>query len=208
MHERKARQLKDSGPPRILMSMLLLLLLCGAVLLVAYYLQSQGISPQSQVSVKSPALPRVLGNRSKVSDCHSLNGLPDSACTPGALDPNVTQENISSTICVSGYTKTVRPPASYTNGIKKEEMLAYGESGDPRAYELDHLISLELGGSPRDIANLWPEPGDPVPGFHQKDKVENYLHDQVCTGSLSLAEAQQEIAGNWVAVFQRLQPGR
>jgi hypothetical protein len=59
-------------------------------------------------------------------------------------------------------------------------------------YEVDHLISLELGGS-NDISNLWPEAASPQPGFHEKDKVENYLHDQVCSGVISLAQAQQRL---------------
>ena len=70
-------------------------------------------------------------------------------------------------------------------------------------YEVDHLISLELGGS-NEIANLWPEAASPTPGFHQKDQVENYLHDQVCSGAISLREAQNEIATNWLAVYNRM----
>jgi hypothetical protein len=65
------------------------------------------------------------------------------------------------------------------------------------------LISLELGGS-NDIANLWPEAASPTPGFHQKDQVENYLHDQVCAGKISLSEAQEEIATNWLTVYQQM----
>ncbi|MGH2501500.1 MAG: HNH endonuclease signature motif containing protein, partial [Ktedonobacterales bacterium] len=70
-------------------------------------------------------------------------------------------------------------------------------------YEVDHLVSLELGGS-NDIANLWPELASPTPGFHQKDKVENYMHDQVCSGAVPLATAQQEIATNWLALYQQM----
>ena len=61
---------------------------------------------------------------------------------------------------------------------------------------MDHLVPLELGGS-NDIGNLWPEVAEPRPGFHEKDKVENYLHEQVCSGAISLKQAQAEIAGNW-----------
>jgi hypothetical protein len=70
-------------------------------------------------------------------------------------------------------------------------------------YEVDHLISLELGGS-NDIANLWPEAATPKPGFHEKDQVENYLHDQVCSGKVNLQQAQQEIATDWLAVYQQM----
>ena len=70
-------------------------------------------------------------------------------------------------------------------------------------YEVDHLVSLELGGS-NDISNLWPEAASSKPGFHEKDKVENYLHDQVCSGALSLQQAQVEIATNWLAVYNQI----
>jgi len=70
-------------------------------------------------------------------------------------------------------------------------------------YEVDHLVPLELGGS-NDIANLWPEAASPTPGFHQKDEVENYLHDQVCSGAVSLKDAQTEIATNWLVVYNRM----
>ena len=107
--------------------------------------------------------------------------------------------------CVSGWTKTVRPPTDYTNALKLEQMREYGETGSPADYQEDHLISLELGGS-NSIANLWPEAADANPGFHEKDRVENYLHKQVCDGAISLATAQYEIAHDWVAVYQSL-PG-
>ena len=73
----------------------------------------------------------------------------------------------------------------------------------PGQYEVDHLVSLQLGGS-NDIANLWPEAASPTPGFHQKDQVENSLHDQVCSGAMPLTEAQNEIATNWLAVYNRM----
>lgn len=143
----------------------------------------------------------VLGDQTKTANCVSAGGLPDSACTPGAADPAVTQENIATTICVSGYTKKVRPPTSYTNKIKLQTMAAYGDTGSPSDYELDHLIPLEIGGSPTDLANLWPEAETPKPGFHEKDVVENYLHAQVCSGKLDLKTAQAEAAQNWVDVY-------
>ena len=55
-----------------------------------------------------------------------------------------------------------------------------------------------------DIANLWPEAASPTPGFHQKDEVENYLHDQVCSGAMSLKDAQTQIDTNWLTVYQRM----
>ena len=120
--------------------------------------------------------------------------LPDPRCTPGSIDPAVTQANIHRTICVSGYTSRVRPSASQTERFKYD--IAYRAYGAPRTEktELDHLVSLELGGS-NDAANLWPE--DP-PTPNPKDKVENALHRAVCAGRVSLAAAQRAIARDWL----------
>jgi len=71
----------------------------------------------------------------------------------------VSQNNLDSTICRSGYTKTVRPPESRTGAFKKKIMVAYREPGVLGDYELDQLVSLELGGS-NDAGNLWPERND------------------------------------------------
>jgi hypothetical protein len=111
------------------------------------------------------------------------------AVTPGSLNPNVTQATIGSTICVRGWTKTVRPPQSYTSPLKLRQMQAYGERGPPSAYQEDHLISLELGGNPTDPGNLWPEP---YPRAAEVDKIENELNAKVCAGELTLAEAQRQ----------------
>lgn len=135
------------------------------------------------------------------ASCHMQGELPDPTCTPGAVNPNVTQANISQTICISGYTKTIRPPASYTDQLKAQQMQAYGFTDKLRSHEEVHLISLELGGSPSDPKNLWPEPGaSPNP----KDKVENFLHDAVCAGRISLNDAQHRIAADWTSAEQGL----
>ena len=132
--------------------------------------------------------------------CQVVNGiLPDPRCTPGVADPSVTQDNIDSTICVSGYTKTVRPPVSVTEPQKLESMKAYGFDDSPSNYEFDHLIPLEVGGAPDDIRNLWPEPH---PSSFDKDRFENYLHEQVCLGAVDLKTAQNEIASNWFKYWE------
>lgn len=137
---------------------------------------------------------------SGTQSCHARAGgaLPDPACTPGVIDPRVTQANIASTICRSGYTATVRPSTSVTNRIKRQDIAAYGYADTAMAdYELDHLISLELGGAPANPKNLWPEsPPSPNP----KDRVENYLHRQVCAGAMKLSTAQHLISTNWTTV--------
>jgi hypothetical protein len=107
--------------------------------------------------------------------------------TPGALNPDVRQATIRSTICVRGWTRTVRPSSSYTSALKLRQLREFGLRGPPSAYKEDHLISLELGGNPTDPRNLWQEP---YPRAGQVDRVENELNAAVCSGKLTLAEAQ------------------
>ncbi len=138
-----------------------------------------------------------IGKRTKTSGCVSHNALPDAACTPGAIFADATKEQI----CTPGYSSSVRNVSSSTkNEVYAEYGIVEHSAGE---YEVDHLISLELGGS-NSIANLWPEPADPRPGFHEKDKVENYLHDQVCSGAVSLHDAQVMIANDWLSVYKRM----
>jgi hypothetical protein len=108
--------------------------------------------------------------------------------TPGVLNPAVTQATTASTICRRGWTRTVRPPVEFTNALKQRQLRQYGLRGPPSAYQEDHLISLELGGNPADPRNLWPEP---YPRASAVDRIENDLNHRVCTGSLTLAEAQR-----------------
>lgn len=123
--------------------------------------------------------------RLQQSQTHAL--LADPVRTPGVLNADVTQATIGSTICVQGWTRTVRPPTDYTTALKLRQMRAYDETGPPSAYQEDHLVSLELGGHPTDPRNLWPEP---YPRAAQVDAIENELNAEVCSGSLTLAEAQ------------------
>jgi hypothetical protein len=129
---------------------------------------------------------------------------PDSTKTPGATNSDFTQDNIQNNICKKGWTTdSVRPPTSVTNRIKKQTMAAYGFTDAATHYELDHLISLQNGGCPACVENLWPEAyGDAthpktqsargawdkahpnstsvLPGALQKDRVEGYVHDAIC----------------------------
>jgi len=108
--------------------------------------------------------------------------------TPGVLNTGVTQAGIRATICKRGWTRTIRPPTSYTNELKRRQLRQYGLRGPPSGFQEDHLISLELGGDPTDPRNLWPEP---YPRAAEVDRIENDLNHRVCTGSLTLAEAQR-----------------
>lgn len=129
--------------------------------------------------------------------------LPDPALTPGLRNPAVTQKTIKRTICKAGWTATIRPPSSYTRKIKTEQIEQYGYADKAHAsYELDHLISLQLGGHPTDRRNLWPQPYKGKCGARIKDVVETRLKRLVCTGQLSLAKAQRMIATNWIAAYK------
>jgi len=124
--------------------------------------------------------------------------------TPGAIDPQVRDGNVHETICVPGYTTRVRPPTSLTSRIKAERMREYDLGGEKSDYELDHVIPLELGGCPDCPENLWMEPYA-SPGAHEKDRVENFLHREVCSDHLSLTSAQQMIVRDWYQVYLGLE---
>jgi hypothetical protein len=150
---------------------------------------------------KSPGLGEASEARTGPADIY-----PDHGRTPGAANPDITQDNIRETICNPRWsTKSIRPPADYTNRLKMEQIREYGYPDSNRKdYEEDHFIPLELGGNPRDPKNLWPEPFEtsiPDGGAHYKDKVENYLHAEVCAGSLTLEQAQKEITEDWYRVY-------
>lgn len=134
------------------------------------------------------------------------DALPNAFVTPGANNSAVTQANIHSTICVRGYTKTIRPPAAYTTKLKKQQLVStysrYG-STDTSLFEEDHLIPLEVGGNPTDPKNLWPEPWTGDSNARIKDKLENAMHSLVCNDSLPLKTAQKAIATNWYAAYQK-----
>ena len=133
--------------------------------------------------------------------------IQDKKVTPGALNPTVTQANIATTVCKSGWTATIRPTVTYTNKLKDTQLkttyLSYtkiwGEKAS--AYEEDHLISLQLGGAPSDPKNLWPEPyaGN---GARKKDVVETALKRLVCAGTLKLADAQKAIL-DWPTAYKK-----
>lgn len=145
---------------------------------------------QSRPSVALAAITKTAG-------CVSVNALPDSACTPGAKFSGATKGQV----CIPGYGQLVR---NVPQAIRDQVFKEYGiDPSQSSHYEVDHLVSIELGGS-NDVANLWPEPADPTPGFHEKDKVENALHKEVCDGKISLEQAQQEISNNWLAVYSKL----
>jgi hypothetical protein len=108
--------------------------------------------------------------------------------TPGARYSKVTQRTIKSTICVKGWTDTIRPKQGYTDALKVKQLAQWHYADrNPSHYEEDHLISLELGEAPRSTKNLWPEPWSQA---HKSDPKENAWHKKVCHGTLTLRQAQ------------------
>jgi hypothetical protein len=153
-------------------------------------------SPSTRPGPKPKLGPSVpLARRSKRSGCKVDGPLPDTACTPGARFKYATKAKM----CRPGYSKSVRNvPQATKNAVYR----AYGMTAhfNGQTGEVDHLVSLELGGS-NSIANLFPEAATPTPGSHQKDRLENQLHDEVCAGRITLTHAQHLIAANWVAAY-------
>ncbi len=121
---------------------------------------------------------------------------PDPKFTPGDVFPGVTANQV----CVSGYSASVR-------NVSSEEKVtvyqSYGIPNEPGKHEVDHFISLELGGS-NNLKNLWPEPYEPRPGAHEKDTVENALHAEVCAGRMTLPQAQKIIVEDWYAYYLQI----
>ncbi len=131
-----------------------------------------------------------------------VEGLPNAADTPGAVDDRVEQANIASTICVPGYARSVRPPYALTGPLKRAAMKRSRPHERFSEYELDHLIPLSLGGAPLSAANLWLEPRYGEWNANRKDALEFVLWRLVCANQLRLDTAQQAIATDWVAAYR------
>lgn len=157
----------------------------------------------------STAPPAAFGAAPPPSVARSTLGLPNGDLTPGAINPAANQDNLEATVCKPGWAKSVRPPSAYTSALKVVQILEYGYADrNPRHYQEDHLVPLELGGAPRDHRNLWPEPNTvtladgSVIGIAEKDALEDSLNSQVCAGTMLLADAQRSIARDWIAAWE------
>ena len=152
--------------------------------------------------------------------CYSADGMPDPTCTPGAIDQRVTQANLASTVCKSGYTASVRPSATVSAQLKRTVLTAYGiPLSQTSKYELDHLVMLGIGGHPTALENLFPQLWDGQNGAHRKDAVENRAQDALCcpfraqkaacsAPTVTLGELQRAMASDWRAVGRNLRvPG-
>ena len=165
------------------------LLLVGVGLYVHFHEGGERVVPSQSVNPKSDP----SGGPSK----RGVGMYPNPRLTPGAIDQAETKEKV----CTPNHTKTTR---HVTEAMKREVFERYGLAYNEReedAWEVDHFIPLVLGGA-NSVENLWPEPALPRPGFHEKDVVEVYLHRQVCSGAMTLGEAQEAIRKDWYAVYQ------
>ena len=173
---------------------------------VAKWLDGSSASSQSRTRRAAPTTSaRVavgvtvpLARRTKSAGC-TLGPNPDRRCSPGAYYSRLTK----AVICSAGFrTSSIRNvPESEKFAVEREYGMKPGHYGS--SLEIDHIVSLELGGS-NDIANLYPEKLDARPGFRVKDRLENRLHSMVCTGSIGLPAAQRAIASNWQGLYKRV----
>jgi hypothetical protein len=166
---------------------------------------SSGSAPTRGATSKRSTRPSVvvgstilLARRTRSAGC-KLGANPDRRCSPGAIYSKLT----NAVICSSGFhTSTIRNvPESVKFAVEREYGMRPGHYGG--ALEIDHIVSLELGGA-NDIANLYPEKLNARPGFRVKDKLENRLHAMVCAGSIGLPAAQRGIAENWQKLYKQV----
>jgi hypothetical protein len=175
-----------------------------AVLLV---LTAMACTPdQGFTSPPAPSMEEGMGGAVSTSQpaasiaCHVVDGKADRRCTPGALNPNVSQANIHGTICVPGWTATIRPPVGYTDRLKQRQKILYGETAIPDAQlEEDHLVSLSAGGSPTDPHNLYPQPraGKVGQRAQDKDADEYAVQRDICAGRITLKQGQDRLLAKW-----------
>jgi hypothetical protein len=122
--------------------------------------------------------------------------LPNPFLTPGDVLIDSTKDKI----CTPNYTKQIRNvPAEE----KKKVFEEYSIDPTSDKFEVDHLISLELGGS-NDIKNLWPQSYTTKPwNAHVKDRLENKLHRMICANKIEMTDAQKEISINWIEAYKK-----
>lgn len=129
------------------------------------------------------------------------HNLPSRSLTPGYVTPQVTQVNISKTVCAVVYQRPERPNEAETSSMKGMQLAVLGPGQNPVLFEENYLIPPSLGGHARDSRNLWPQPINVEWGPARKDRLDRRLHRLVCEHSLPLEQAQREIAADWIAAF-------
>jgi len=200
------RSLRTSVKAGIL---IIVLALFGGTGYVATRPSSHAIAPLPTISI-SPTSGAPSAQIISNGICHATqlnpndpeSWIPDPKCTPGALNLDVTQDTISTTICIHGYTRQIRPPVGYTEPLKIKSIADYGYiDKNPRDLEFDHVVPLETGGNPTDVRNLWAEPGGSP---NEKDFVENAVNRFICSKELTLKQGQNIFLNNWYACYLQL----
>ena len=163
----------------------------GIFVIVTAPLASTPDLSASSLTPDSSSAPSPSPSPAPADPCHR-NGM-----TYCALNPAVTQATINSTICVTGWTATIRPPESYTEPLKLQQISAEGLAGGPGNYEEDHRMPLELGGDPRDTTNLSPESHAMS---YTKDAAENAARREVCAGA-GLRTVQAAFVATWLGPY-------
>lgn len=177
-----------------------------AILLSVTFIAVIGFIVFAIASVPKPTTPDFDASSATAAPTASASSIlataPTDPChhnsvTYCVLNPAVTQATIRSTICVSGWTATVRPAESYTEPLKLQQMSNEGLSGGPDQYEEDHRMPLELGGDPRNLNNLSPESHATS---YAKDAAENTAKRQVCNGA-DLSTVQAAFVRTWLGPY-------
>lgn len=156
---------------------------------------------QRKFAVMRPALVLALA---LLASCSTTPPAPAVLVPVEVLNPDVRPDTIDQTICVPGYTASVRPATSYTNGVKAKLLRDTGtDAANASKYELDHVVPLAVGGHPRNIKNLMLQPWDGQDGAKKKDRLERRLQQLVCSKLLGLRDAQAAIWTDWQAAYRR-----
>jgi hypothetical protein len=125
--------------------------------------------------------------------------LPNGKLTPGVANPRLTK----AVICSSDFRTSKYRHVSAKSKRQVYSMYGMQATKPPCPCEVDHLIALEIGGS-NDKRNLWPQSYQTKPwNAHVKDRLENRMHKEVCNGDISLTEAQQEMAADWINLYKQ-----
>lgn len=190
----------------LVLALIVLCLFAAAVIRLTGSPASAPTLQRAMAAESNASVPASAPDAVATQDSPPPHALPDRRFTPGAANPDVTQDNIVSTICVPGFTRSIRPPAQYTSHLKREQLddpeRGY-EDHNMRDFEEDHDVPLEAGGNATDPRNLWPEPLHGPWNAHMKDRLENRIHELICAHAITLAEGQAAFLGNWTTAYRR-----
>jgi hypothetical protein len=127
---------------------------------------------------------------------------PDRQRTPGAISPEVTQDNLQETVCAAGWIEKITPPQAQLDKLKAKQLKQLHLKGPAKNYHEDHLVPLCAGGSPTDPRNLWPQRMEGDWNYTVKDQLETAVCKALCSGDLTLDQARSMfLEPDWTKVF-------